>query len=504
MEFTNFPCPHCGGQIPNTMPEGLRIPCYHCGQQIVCPGGGVSTEQAHQLQEFMSEHGAAAAGASDQRYREQHTPGAAWFASTSRPIMARLPDGRALVIGGQVAEDGAWFLRAVDVQARQVVWETLQGHFDWEVAPAPTNTFCRGATLYLCLGGVLHAVDLETGHQRWQTPWFMVDTDPALAAQGDEMAAFELHAGGASVLIAASEEGVIAAVDAYTGQPLWNTHLGDFHRMQPIDGVGVVVSAAESHVILAALDGRCVASFGSGGEPSYDEPVVVGQTLYFEADDAGPDNDQQGVFAVDANTGATVGYRALEGTDFDPPPVLDSAGRLVTLADGEDRTTYAALDFSREPANPGFFARLFGSGDKGGLNTLPFVGHHGVDAVTVAGDLVYFDRRDDSGRRIVGVDARSTVCFDSGLMPEEPTSMPNANMQVRGDLVVYVCSPAGDDNHCELRALVRGQPAWTLPVGCWDSHFFCGDLLAVYGDDQQTMLVDPASGQVLAAYPFPD
>ena len=208
---------------------------------------------------------------------------------------------------------------------------------------------------------------------------------------------------------------------------------------------------------------------------------------------------------IDPRNPAAAQTYLLASPEFSPPPVLVDGKLFVGL--NATKPLYAVVDPRNPPKKPGFFARLFGGGNKSDAQLLP-TPNMAIDHIHLAGRLILFQMRPydgGDGRRIVGVDAGTgAVRFDSGMLSEEPVSMVPAQIQAREDIFVYVTSPSNDDNHCELRAvdIASGQVRWTQPIGDWTHHYILDDVVVVYLSGETTLVLDLATGTTVSAYPF--
>jgi len=507
LQYGTFPCPHCGGELPKTMPKGLVFPCPYCQTSIESPGSDITADQAAQYQQWAMQHGAAAASIADQGYREQHDPANTVFASVST-VVATMVGGKPYFLGAAVAADGSWSMKLVDGTTRAVVWESLTGS-RWAYPPDEQKIAVRGDRLFIAIEGRLHCLDLNSGRLLW---WAGLDgnveTHPDIAEQGDELMLYDfpLPSGEGAVALM-TEQGTIAAWGRDSGQPLW-TQRWDRPSVHCIPGIGLILDDREIATVIRVFDGAVLAQWTGDDLP--DGIAVDGRRIALHVQIEGKDGfDEDRVRIIDATTMQMVAERYVKDVHFDQPPAFVGP-RLLVAINCVAGSTFHAIDPSQPPKEPGFFARLFGA-RAGKDHQMLAVPKMRIEKIIPAGPLVFFDLRpmDGEGRRLLGLDANTLQPrFDSGPLSGEPSTMDNQQVQTDGRVAVYVTAPSGDDNHCELRAIdtATGQERYRLEIGDWRIHHIDGEHLVVIHDPpgcNRTVSVHQlADGALVARNPF--
>ena len=274
-QIPTFPCTACGQPLPGTVPKGMKFPCYHCGAEVVSQGGWTA-DQAAEYQAWAMQHGATEAALQDQQYRQQNAPGAAHFASSAELVVAKLGGGELIAIGPQVAADGTWMLKAVDLRTQQTRWEALQGT-QWSWPPGHSQMAMRSDRIYLAHEGILTAVRLIDGAKLWSA--FLtgpIERDCDLLDHPDEIMLFEVN----DAVVFVTEQGNVMALDRNYGKLLWQQQYDDSAKVHPVPGFGVLVRASSVLSVLHALpNGEVVGSWSTETTPSYDDVVVAGGVL---------------------------------------------------------------------------------------------------------------------------------------------------------------------------------------------------------------------------------
>ncbi len=505
LAYGNFPCPHCGGEIPKTIPKGMIFPCPYCKVSIESPGSDITAEGAAQYQAWAMQHGAAAASQGDQAYRQEHDPANAVFASAAT-VKGVIVTGQPYFIGAAVAPDGSWSMKMLDGSGAPI-WESLQGS-RWSYPPDEQKMAVRGDRFFVAAEGRLHCLDLASGRALWSAMLDGdVETHPDIAAQGDELMLYDFPAQPDGAVVLMTEHGSVFAWSRDTGQPLW-TQRFDRPSVTQVPGVGLIFDDRVTVTIIRAFDGQVLASWT--GDELPDSLHVEGQRIAVKLDVETGNFDEARVRIYDANTlGLTVDHY-VDGATLDQTAAFVGE-RLFVPVDTMAGSTFHVVDPSVAPAKVGFFARLFGAKPFGKRHqTLPVPGMRFVWMLR-AGSMILFHVQplEGDGRRILGLDAATLAPrFDSGPLPEDPSTMDTAQIQANDQVFVYVTSPSGDDNHCELRAVdaATGQERYRLEVGDWSAHHIEGEHLVVVhhpaGGSRAVSIFSLADGQLLARNPF--
>lgn len=505
LAYANFPCPHCAGEIPKTIPKGMIFPCPYCKVSIESPGSDITAEGAAQYQAWAMQHGAAAASQADQAHRAQQDPANAVFASAA-VVKAVIVGNRPHFIGAAVAADGSWSMKMLDASGTPV-WESLQGSH-WSFPPDEQKMAVREGRLFIAIEGRLHCLDLASGQAMWSaTIDSPAATHPDIAAQGDELMLYDFPEpqGGAVVLM--TERGTVAAWNRDTGHPLW-TQQHDSPSVTKVPGIGLIFDNRETVSFVRARDGQAVVSWTGDDLP--DSLHADGQRIAVKLDIETGSLDAAHVRIYDANTMDLVAEHYVDSATLDTTAAF-AGERLFVPVDTGAGSTFHVVDPSASPTKVGWLARMIGVNPFG-------KGHHQLSVPKMhfvwmlrAGPLVLFHLRplDGDGRRILGLDASTLKQrFDSGPLPEEPSTMDTAQVQTNGEVFVYVTSPNGDSDHCELRAVDTntGAERYRLEVGDWSAHHIEGGHLVVVhhpeGGPRTVSVFNVADGTPLARNPF--
>ena len=486
------------------MPQGMQFPCPYCQAPVVAPGGLWSPEQAAAYQQQMMTEGAALAAQAANAYEQQHNPGAAHFAAGADTVATLLPSGEMIAMGAQVQADRTWLMKAVDLQTQQTRWEVLHG-MPWNVPPSRMQMAVRGASLYIAHHGQLISIDLASGQLRWQMPLpDQVQTNCDLLDSPDELMLFDLDPRQPQgTIVLATQLGILVAYDRNSGQNLWTSPYGEGLKISPVEGVGVLLRK-ETEFGFVGRDGTPLTRWAN---PQCEDVCDLGGRIALLLNDLGDDGDTSAVAFHDPTTGQTSAPHLVPDVEFGPDPALVAGKVFCSVCNGTPGL-YHVVDPQAAPTAPkaGFFSKLFGGkGDPGHKNLN--VGAYRIEHIRAAGPLVVFQLTAFEGGdtdRIVALDAATLALrFDSGVLPEEPSNMSAAHIQVGEGVFVYVTSPTNDDQQCELRAVdtATGAQRWVAPIGAWTHHFIAGDKVIAYGDDQAMQILDLATGTRLAAYP---
>jgi outer membrane protein assembly factor BamB len=226
---------------------------------------------------------------------------------------------------GRLFVTSPWGVSALDASSGRSLWRH-------PLAGARSGLAVSGSGVYVVDGsGVLHALDVATGAERWSRP---VSDQPVLPSVGSGL-----------VVVASLPAGQVVALDPQSGSPRWSA--GPF--ASPVGlavGPGVVydASGASGLVALDAITGQLRWSF----VPPSDVPPGVGpEATTQSAIDVGPcaqgdvvyvGNLRGRIFALDAGGHQLLWQFRLRELDavFSGFPLQAAPGRLVVgLAGGE-------------------------------------------------------------------------------------------------------------------------------------------------------------------------
>lgn len=504
LAYGNFACPHCRGEIPKTIPKGMVFPCPYCKVSIESPGSDITAEGAAQYQAWAMQHGSAAAAAADQGYRQQHDPANAVFASTAT-IKAAIVGGQPAFIGAAVAADGSWSMKMLDASGRQL-WESLQGS-RWSYPPDEQKMAIRAERLFVAIEGRLHCLDLATGRASWSAALDgNVETHPDIAAQGDELMLYDFPGQPEGAVALLTKQGSVLAWGRDTGRPLWTQRV-DRPSVTMMPGVGLIFDDRQTVTLVRAFDGQVLASWQ--GDELPDSLHVEGQRLAVKLDVETGSFDASRVRIYDTMTLGLLADHFVDAATLEQGAFFGD--RIFVPVDNVAGSTFHVVDPAVRPAKVGFFAKLFGAKPFGKRHQhLPVPGMRFV-WILRAGSLVLFHLQplQGGGRRILGLDAATLAQrFDSGPLAEEPSTMDTAQIQANDELFVYVTSPSGDSDHCELRCVdaSTGAERYRFEVGDWSSHHIDGQHLVVVhhppGASRTVSVFSLADGRLLARNPF--
>lgn len=494
IDYGTWPCPHCGFQVPGTMPAGMRFPCPGCQQNITAPAGsGPTAEQAAQYQQWALQHGNTAAAQGAAQIHEQTDARRANFSITSNQVAVKTREGVWYVIGSHVDDSGKWCLRAQDVASGAIAWETAR-EFYFQSCPDLQSMGAREGVLYLAQGGSFRAIDASTGKTYWNAQVPRPET-VAGTPDGDEM---DLHVVNGVLIIRTNDERIIA-INAQNGQLLWQRQSDNPPLIVP--GAGVVIRESDGFEYLAG-NGQTIASFRGDG---YGDVALCGQLLVVKVDDHQGAEDDEGVLLISAQNGQVVKYFSTPGVDMGWNGANSGAlGTWVALgaASNMGGAHVYVLDPNQAPPDtkPGFFASFFGGQRKRWYKAVP--GNYILDELRCSDDAVVIQARtkDGEGTAVLVLDPSSMqVRFDSGLLPFGESS---SHFEVARTFVVYVTPTNDDRNDYQLHCVstTNGQLLWSRPVGHWSAHWIAGDRVVVYHDSDIVML-RPEDGAVIGSYP---
>ena len=234
-------------------------------------------------------------------------------------------------------------------------------------APIGSQVLVVGTTVYLVsIDGTIHAVDIGTGVQLWDTPIAgLVRGSPAIAdglliVGGDDGAhavgiadgkAAWANTGvgtvqGASAIVDheavfASDEGTATALDTRTGSTLWSTPLGAMDGTSVAAAAGTAIFGLDDGVVvsLALTDGAEQWRVDTGTAARLGTPTIADGRVYLAALDGGPAGSRQ-IIALDQMTGRVLWRFASPGDKPAYTPAI-SDGRAIV--EGEDGSV-TALD----------------------------------------------------------------------------------------------------------------------------------------------------------------
>ncbi len=492
--YPSFPCPHCAFAVPSSMPPGMQFPCPGCQVAIVSPAtSGVSAAQAAEYQAWALQHGNTAAALADAS-AATNDPRRANFASTSNQVAITTADGRDLVVGTQVDQQGRWAIRAQDMATGQIAWETP---YDYELHTCPglREIALRENVLFIALPQRFCAFDPATGRKYWEAP---LQSPPELENSdlfGDEMRL--VATAGVAVLTTDDDQWIAFAIQ--NGQVLWQRPKEGRVRIAP--GVGFWLEC-EDGAELVNPSGQVVASFrgdeyeGSCVTPSYVALKVSGYN--------GNDQDE-GLLLVNKADGQIVRYMSAPGieVDEDDRNIQQYGQAVVGYTNGNwgKSAVYVIDPQGPEPANgPGFIAKLLGN-----TATKPWAKSAGGDMFSVlrmSQDALCVEvTPPDGGQHSVKIlDPQSlAVRYDSGALPYETC---DSHLTVAGTFAVYLVPLNADHNQYEEVCVhtTTGQEAWRKPVGHYSEHAMLGSRVLFYYDTN-IMIVNVADGGPVATYP---
>lgn len=200
--------------------------------------------------------------------------------------------------------------------------------FEYDYAHS-TPTANDGVVYVGSAAGTLHAVDLETGKERWQYPTEgKIRSTPVVAA---------------GTVYFGSWDGHVYAVDAVDGDLVWRFDVGGIVQGAPAVGAGTVFVGSRSAAVFAldARSGELVWKYihedGSWVESS---PVYAEGVIYIGS------SDGRALFALDAKAGEVLWRFGTGGWSWSAPRVTDRAVYIGSLS---------AKPYPVE-LRPGFFA----------------------------------------------------------------------------------------------------------------------------------------------------
>lgn len=282
----------------------------------------------------------------------------------ARPLVS----GAVVYVSGREA-----ILYALDAVTGRQRWKFSTA----EDADAPSSLAMSSGLVYACGGKRLYAVDMATGEQRWNFP---TSGDVYAPTAADGLVYFGsdayLHAVDAFdgkqrwkfrtdatafraaptvvdgvVYVGETNEGMLCALDAGTGERRWKSHVGIVSWVPPVvaDGVVYCTTSGERLFALDAADGKLKWGFatGVGGAAAVSGGVVYvcGGKMLHALDAAS--GSQRWVFPV--------------GSSLSPPAVADGVVYIATASDdkylyavdaasGEQRWRFPTHDAASTPA----------------------------------------------------------------------------------------------------------------------------------------------------------
>lgn len=139
------------------------------------------------------------------------------------PVLARLPDGRELIVAGQ--KSGVVYALDPDRQGR-IVWRYRAaggsglGGIQWGIATDGTLVYAPVADIYAEPPGGLHAIDLATGARKWfAPPQPPVCGRPSRACSSAQFSAVTVIPG---VVFSPSNDGAVRAYSTADGSVVWS------------------------------------------------------------------------------------------------------------------------------------------------------------------------------------------------------------------------------------------------------------------------------------------
>jgi polyvinyl alcohol dehydrogenase (cytochrome) len=172
------------------------------------------------------------------------------------PALARLPNGRELIVAGQ--KSGVLYGLDPDRRGR-IVWQYRAGGgsglggIQWGIAVDGERAYAPVAEIYSEMPGGLHAVNLLTGAREWYAPPRPPACGkPSRACSGAQFSAVTVIPG---VVFSPSNDGAVRAYSTRDGSLIWEYDTN--HEFQTLNGVR-----------------------GRGGSMNGPAPVVAGGMLY--------------------------------------------------------------------------------------------------------------------------------------------------------------------------------------------------------------------------------
>lgn len=499
--YTVFPCPHCGQQLPGNMPAGVQFPCPTCRNAVVAPQASAAqmAVAAAQMQ-YNYQHANTAAALHDAQVTATD-PRRAHFSSTSNQVLVRDANQRYLIIGSHVDQSQQWCLRALDAQRGELVWETPRS-FHFTSCPGTQQMGSRDGILFLFQDSAVYGFDAASGQMLWQTQISGRVQTVAGVPDGDEMDLTYAE----RVAVVRTEDAVrnehIIAIDCNNGQLLWHRQ-GD-QKVQ-IAGTGLLlIKHSDGAEVVQLRTGQPVAEHRG----DFGDSQVVGPYVGVKADDYG-DDDATGMLLFDPATGNPVHFVRAESIDvghWDDDAATMLGQLVVAKADASDGGRLIVIDPATPAPKPGFLAKLFGGGGGGGHEGQRIAGpKRTFGKIRVSTDAICLevDSWDGDDNRLLVLDPNTLqVRHDSGVFPFEETS---SYYEVFANFVAYVVPLDEDRNEREVRVLetTSGRLLWQRSIGHWSSHYFTPEGLLVVYHDTDIDVFNPADGQVVAGYPMP-
>ena len=498
--YTFFPCPHCGQQVPGSIPAGTHFPCPWCKNMLVAPQASIE-QMAHAAAyvQHALEHGNTAAALADAQVAPADSR-RAQFSSTSNQVLVRDASRRYLVIGSHVDQSQQWCLRALDAQSGQLVWET-QRTFAFHSCPGTQQMGSRDGMLFLFQQGVAYGIDAASGQILWQTRLHGNVQTVAGIPDGDEMAFVCAD----RVAVLRTEDQYrnehIIAIDCANGQTLWHRE-GD-QKVQLAGNGLLLIKHSDGAEVVQLRTGQTVANVRG----DFADAQVVGPYVAVKADDYG-EGDQTGMLLIDPATGNPVRFLPAAGIEvgtWDDDAACMLGQYIIAKSEANDGGRLMVIDPQQSPPKPGFFAKLFGGGGGGGFVGKRLDGpNRSFRKIAVSTDAVCLEVNtwDGDDFRFLVIDPMTMqVRHDSGKLPFDES---DSFYEVFGTFVAYVVQ-ADEDRNRELRVVetTGGRVVWTRPIGRWSSHWFTPEGLLVVYHDTDIEVFNPADGQVVAGYPMP-
>lgn len=504
VQVQTFPCPHCGNQLPATVPAGMAFPCYKCGGQVTAPAGaGIDPAQAAQYTAWAMEHGNTAAALSAAQGPDQD-PRRANFSPTSEQVLLHTPRGRALVLGSHVDQSQQWCLRAQDVASGEVAWETPR-NLHLTTCPGLNHVALRGSFLFVRIQNQLLALDPETGRHYWSAQLAGEIETVAGLEQGDYL---DLHLAQGAVVYRTTSDQVIG-LDQQNGQQLWARENDNRLTALP-NGAGVLLRYSDG-VELVAPSGQTLANLRGDG---FEEGCVVGPYVVVRVEGYQGDSDDEGMLIVNGQTGEVVKYFSMprvQGDTWGEHTTMVGSQLVFKAESGSGATALYVFDpqTTQQPSTkPGFFASLFGGGKKSWARPL------GGQAINAGSILATEDAIVALGHPPSGGEHRVVVLNPQTLQPRYDSGpLPFGEfvpcIAVGAQTMAYKVPQNEDQNEYELRVVntTTGQVAWTRSMGHWVGHYYLtpagGTEVLVLYHDTDILLLRPQDGAVLGGYPKP-
>ncbi len=419
--------------------------------------------------------------------------GWASFAETTGPYSTGIenvavtvdPQAGLVAVGVHAPHGQPPCLRAWDVRAKRLLWETLQGQA-WLERVSRSSLSIVGRNVYVANKRQLVCLDLVSGGRKWVGS---LSDEPA-GDDDDGLTIVDPFPQGpgyrGAILVPTIDHGLFS-FDRDTGQPLWQRSFGDKDvAVQAVPNLGAcVVRHGSPYVKVDIVNPAFAQPIAALGHDHWSTDLglatVWGRSVVTVADDMGPEGDEDGLLGFDAVTGQRHFFDPLEDLETDDIAPCVMGSRVFAATSGGD----------------GLYV-----GPRGRVMPPP-VPNHAIAAFCPAGPTLVLLLRKSHGtpvRRIVGIDPNTLAFrFDAGEAGSEPDDRWPHQVATDGYSAVFVATPSDNLDACELRSIdtSTGRLLWSRRVGRWQAHRFIGGQLVVW-TDQTIEALAPQNGNVIA------